>query len=750
VTNGVSTDTPCNLVCRAIQRANWAYEVVCDDGDIEQFNVVVGVGEEFGFEMLRDLADFGERLGTWLVHTDSTAGALFEALRDGRLTLLTRTNPLSGLSTDYPFEELLSGCPPLIDICERPRLHLNIEESIRPVGVVRRSGPAAIKHLSCHSEHWEARTVAGLRPARLLAQVLEDDWHLYENRFVITLVRKLQRFVQLAWKDISGRLQQASSSIDLFRIRNYTRVQQARALAYLLPDVREEDIDESWLRLADIHSQLKKLLRVTGLCRQSGLNHRLRKCADVQPPILDTNILTMDRRYRRARELWDLIRASSAEPQSGTDGVIPDSVTTAFVDFCQVLTLTALDVSGFTPLRSDTALVNSVNSGLELRGDYRRGDWVITLRLEYAGPMVPWLRIRWTRSIDTEVAFPHPWRPALRKVSDRYEVGPQSIVFYDRLTSAELQEIKALPLGTDKRYYRQQWASFVEDSSRQAKSAYTAEIGLLPVFSKVQPSSRHLDVITSELLDEVSRFGDSEKLRSAYVLMPVEFSAGDEGAAAPDHVVRRLLNFGDRYVPDEAVRWGGYRAGIIPVARDQFASLSRIAQLLNYQTTRFSLEHGFPVNGCPLCGTSDFGQNDGAYTCYADTCKAVWLFAACSHCHQRYPLVKRPSEPTIRATVSSPTFLERMLGGEEIPDPRSGAAPQPYFCNNTGLESSPVVCPHCGVCSEGLKCSRSCLYHQTHTANGVPDRSYPSQPTVGYVPVPADTTTSIQYSRGTE
>src|SRR5438477_341932 len=82
-----------------------------------------------------------------------------------------------------------------------------------------------------------------------------------------------------------------------------------------------------------------------------------------------------------------------------------------------------------------------------------------------------------------------------------------------------------------------------------------------------------------------------------------------------------------RFAPDEAVRWGGYRAGIIPVARDQFASLSRIAQLLNYQTTRFNMENGFSVNECPLCGTTDFGQNDGAYVCYADTCKAVWLFA---------------------------------------------------------------------------------------------------------------------------
>lgn len=706
-----TAQTPCSLVFCSSQQFDSNYEVVDNDGDTQRFLVRVGADEGFAPEVLRDLADFRERLESWCSRTDKSAEALFEALRSGRLTLLTRTDPLSGLSTDYAFEEILKGCPSLLEICERPRLHLHVEESVRPIGVVRRSGPAAIKHLARHSEHWEARTVSGLRPARLLAQVLEDDWHLYENRFVVTLVRKLQRYLQLAWKEINSRLEQATGSIDLFAISSNTRVHQPRALSYLLPNVRKEDIDDSWLLLDDLHSQLKKLLRVTAICRQSRLCQRLHKCDDVRPPILNTNILTMDRRYRRARELWDLIRLPEADPQNGTDGAVSDDLASVFVDFCQVLILAGLNVSGFSPIQPDVPLADRSTSAFELQGAYRRHNWIITPRLKHSGPMMPWLSIRWTRGVATEFPFTfNGWQPQLRKVLDRYEVTSNGIVFYDRLSNAELQEIKGLPLASNISKHRQSWKSFVEDSNRRAAPAYSGAIGLLPIFSKVLPSSRRLDAITSDLLDRLIEFGSKNGLKSTYALVPVAFSESDEASVAADRVVRRLLNFGDRFAPGEAGPWGGYRAGIIPVSRDQFGSLSRIAQLVNYQTVRFSLDQDFSIDGCPLCGLNTFGQDDGVYSCHSDNCGAVWIYAACAHCRNRYPMIKRRDPVPGRARQPDGTFLEFMLASEEVSDPRTGAAPQPFFCTNGVLQEQAVICPHCGLCSESARCSRSCIY----------------------------------------
>jgi hypothetical protein len=712
-----SVPSPCEIVCHSAHDTEQVLEIVAGNGETQRVPVIVGAGETFKHETLRDFSDFHERLHSWLSRTGKTVDDLFEALRSGRLTLLTRANPLSGLSTVYPFEEMLSACPSLLEICERPRLHLHIEEEIRPIGVVRRSGPAAIKHLSRHSEHWEARTIAGLRPARLLAQVLEDDWHLYENRFVITLLRKFRRYLRSTWEEIEGRLQQAISSIKFYDITDYTREQQPRALSYLLPDVRKDEIEDSWIYLADLHSRLTKLLRITEICRQSRLYQRLQDCREVQAPILNTNILAMDRRYRRARGLWDLIKDPTEVPQSGPDGALHADLTPAFVDFCQVLTIAALDVSGFKPIRRNTMLIDAEQSNFAVQGDYRRRDWVVSPRLEHAAGIMPWLLLRWSRGIATSFPFRSPWHPEPRVVVGKYEITSDRIIYYDRLTTHEVEDIRRLSVGSDKAYHRQQWAAFVYETNQQASPAFVAEIGLVPIFSKLVPSSRNIDGVTSDLLDRLIHFGAENKLRSTYALLPVAFSDADEGSVAADATVRRLLNFGDRYASEDAIRWGGFRAGIIPISRDQFPSLSRIAQLLNYQTTRFGLESGFLADECPLCGNERFGEQDGVHTCHSETCGCVWLLATCASCHSRFPTMRKPRVTSSRdqqsAQESDRTFLQSMLTTEEVSDPRTGAAPQPFFCTSNAHLGPTVICPYCGLCSESSACPRSCIYQRS-------------------------------------
>jgi hypothetical protein len=544
----------------------------------------------------------------------------------------------------------------------------------------------------------------------LLAYVLEDDWHLYENRFVITLLRKLRKYLRSTWEEIDGRLQQANSSINFYRITDYTQVKQPRALSYLLPDVRKDQIEDSWLRLDDLHSRLMRLLRITDVCRQSRLYQRLHKCRDVQSPILSTNILAMDQRYRRAREMWELIKDSATVPESGMDGVVKVDLSPAFVDFCQVLTIAALDVSGFTPVEPNTKLVSAARSRFELQGDYRRRNWVISPRLEDADGMMPWLRITWSRGVATSFPFKSPWHPTPRIVTDRYEISLDHITYYDRLTNSEMDELRRLPLGSDRPYYRQQWASFVYDTNQHAAPAFFAELGLVPILSKLIPSSRYIEGITSELLDHLLDFGSEKGLRSTFALLPVAFSETDESSEAAENVVRRLLSFGDRYASAEAPKWGGFRAGIIPISRDQFPSLSRIAQLLNYQTTRFSLENGFTADECPLCGHGGFSEEDGVYSCHSETCGCIWLLSTCAHCHNRFPAIKRSGVAPIRESRPDHTFLESMLASEEVSDPRTGAAPQPFFCTNGAHPVPIVVCPYCGLCSESSNCPRSCIY----------------------------------------
>jgi hypothetical protein len=545
----------------------------------------------------------------------------------------------------------------------------------------------------------------------LLAEVLEDDWSLYENRFVITLFRKLRRFLRSSWEQINGRLQQAESSINFYSISEFAREQAPKALSYLLPNVQKNDIEHSYLFLAELHEQLAKLLKVVEVCRRSRLYHRLHNCRDVLPPIQNTNILTIDRHYRDVREMWNVLSEYSENLQVGPHDTPPENLAPAFSDFCQVLTMAALDVSGFVPQDCSVPLSDAHKSSFQLRGEYTRHRWSISPRLHYATDDMPWLRIGWKRGVETSVPFRSPWHPVPIRVIDRYEITANGITFFDRLTDREIEELRRLPLGTPKPYHRQQWASFIYDANRSAAPACTADLGLIPIFSEISPSASYVDETTADLLDRLARFGAEHGLRSTYALVPVAFSeGGNDGSGPAENVVRRLLNFGDRYGPTDAHRWGGFRAGILPISRDQFPSLSRIAQLVNYQTARFNLENGFSADECPLCGQNSFGEEDGVFHCHHDTCQCVWLFADCAHCHNQFPVIRRSVRTSRYAVASGNTFLESILASEEVSDPRTGAASQPFFCINPAHNSAPPICPHCGICSDSQSCPLTCMY----------------------------------------
>ncbi|OJH33923.1 hypothetical protein [Cystobacter ferrugineus] len=96
----------------------------------------------------------------------------------------------------HPLEkEALKQLAHLQHVCHRPRLHLRVEEERLPVSQARRTPARAAAALVSHPEDWEHRTRRGIRPARILATQVEDEWNLYENRVAVRLVDHLLGWV---------------------------------------------------------------------------------------------------------------------------------------------------------------------------------------------------------------------------------------------------------------------------------------------------------------------------------------------------------------------------------------------------------------------------------------------------------------------------------------------------------------------------------------------------------------------------
>jgi hypothetical protein len=203
----------------------------------------------------------------------------------------------------------------LRSVCWDPADRLVLVDELMPVPRARRIAPQAVRHLSHHSEHWQSRTLEGVRPARILASRPQDDIDRYENRVAARLTLNLLSHVRTrlaAATKLDAHMAKVADYDTQFGPRPSFR--NAHRLATLLDRL----LDES----APLHDKATSLLGLLGgLDREltallgSPVVRKLADAAAVPPKLRPTNLFTNDHRYRQVRELWEAWIASRNDHQ---------------------------------------------------------------------------------------------------------------------------------------------------------------------------------------------------------------------------------------------------------------------------------------------------------------------------------------------------------------------------------------------------------------------------------------------------
>ena len=202
---------------------------------------------------------------------------------------------------------------PLDTIIRNPRRFIKNEEEILPIEMVRNVTTDSIKHLAQHTNM--IATVKGdeVTPQRMLNIHKEESFETYENRFIYTLLQKLQYFLDKRLQALMAK----TGSQDMLEMRldgsfdtGKDQVAYKLEFSYTTPhiDLAEEDLKIN----ADV-SQLSSMQRVERIRRilydfmGSYLIRTLEGCALVRPPLTMTNVLTKNQDFKKAVELWMFI-----------------------------------------------------------------------------------------------------------------------------------------------------------------------------------------------------------------------------------------------------------------------------------------------------------------------------------------------------------------------------------------------------------------------------------------------------------
>jgi len=205
---------------------------------------------------------------------------------------------------DYTWLNVLEDTLPNLDkIVRNPRRFIIQEEDVVIVEKIKRVSLETIKHLSQHSEYIQDIDTNGeVIPKKLLNVHKEDTLDLYENRFIYTLVTRLESFI--------GR---QLENLDLISNKEIKKEASYKAETNL--DNKKINIELKFnefddLSLEEEHNLKTRILacyEIISSFRTSEMIKGLIGCSLVNNPIRKTNLILKQPDFQKAYILWEYL-----------------------------------------------------------------------------------------------------------------------------------------------------------------------------------------------------------------------------------------------------------------------------------------------------------------------------------------------------------------------------------------------------------------------------------------------------------
>ncbi len=195
-----------------------------------------------------------------------------------------------------------------LDIITRaPKQFLKTDYEIIPVELARKTGTASIKHLSSHSHLISRVDEDGMVvPTRILTGLSDDNFVLYENIFIKSLILNLATFFDRRFSefldDIDFSSLTALKNKTTFNIKN-SRVNFEMNLDIVTDNFNKDDI----MKMDDLFRRVAWIRRTLGRVYGSMFMKRLAEARPLVGAIKRTNIITKEPNYNICYNLWNYI-----------------------------------------------------------------------------------------------------------------------------------------------------------------------------------------------------------------------------------------------------------------------------------------------------------------------------------------------------------------------------------------------------------------------------------------------------------
>ena len=654
---------------------------------------------------------FAQMEDTFRYDKEYSVEELFDAIKTDRVSLIIEKTPYSGYDDQSLLKKINETVPMVMDICSHPKQSLRTEEAVLDVNLVKRVNSRTMDHLSSHSEHWKARNLNGLIPNRLRADIFEDEINIYENLFFRMAVDDILKYVHRQAISIKKTIEQNDNAIDWNaygeELYDYKRMQ---IFEQLLPDYDVAERQNENNVLGSLLEQWRKLEKNFSTVEASKFFRSISKKKHISRNIKPTNIIKKDSRYNALYRLWCEIQRRIVLEQDDSKGLFGEDeiilnncyslyVTALILYVFKLLGCTVSENSKFKVTLNGEMIADAVFDSNNMRyqvktrvNDYGSLEIGITFiekfRYEFD---IPQKVVAYLEVIKTELPE-----------DAELDVKNQKVIFYNKPSDAEQKTFKNIfhlshsekkSLTSEEREAKRiaddTWRPELEElfSSGKIRDARSRSLVINPQFVNMDNSETGIERFTESLLNASDG--------SVIYTFPIEL--GDyRNSIKSDRLLFRLLNYGEKYLGDDAGRWGNYRTGILPMAQTEVNSAQRLMKLISLHSSRLQIIWSDQQTVCPICGSKDCRKEGvDSWRCNNPECGVI--FGKTKHadgCGKSYEWT-RPSINIKSSDLDLEDTLSMMLKKEIIFD-RLAITDFDFERQADGKMRYIPICPICG------------------------------------------------------
>ncbi len=243
-----------------------------------------------------------------LTRKDENAKDILNCLKTGSNSFL-RVSRTENTAFDMSWiKEIEKAIPSIDEIIKNPRINTKNVTNVVPIELAKKTNSESIQHLATHSQYVKEIDENGdVIPSKILNIEAEDNYLTYENKFIATLIRRLVIFVEKRYEYIVK--YSPLKDYDIMYVKNRSIINGVEYIVeskVIASKISESQSDKN----ISGHEFVKKVNLIRKYIKYfyaSSFMKKFKNEKNVRSPIIQTNIIRKNPRYRKCYELYKFI-----------------------------------------------------------------------------------------------------------------------------------------------------------------------------------------------------------------------------------------------------------------------------------------------------------------------------------------------------------------------------------------------------------------------------------------------------------